>query len=1013
MRITPTTRISLGLVSLTISLLLLGKIIGFAPDRTSAVIESRKTLSEALAIQFSAAANRGDVALIKATLKSIVERDNDITSAAIRNANGDLLAQAGDHLANWQQSEEGRSTPTHVQIPIFRGQERWATVEVSFPPLWVNNISSGFKNSYLSLILFISFTGFAGYFLLIKRTLRELDPSAVIPGRVQAAFDVLKEGVLILDENEHIVLANSAFSELVGKPAADLIGFKGSELGWKHFSSPQLMEELPWKQAMKGEKNITRVRLIMERENAPAAILIANAATVLDDKGNPRGVLVTFDNITEIEIKNRELSEVVSKLKMTTDDVQIKNKELEFLATRDPLTHLLNRRALNDEFEKAFVKAQKNESDLSCVMCDIDHFKSVNDRYGHATGDKVIEMVARLLYKNFRAHDLVGRYGGEEFCIILPDIELKLAYDICNRIRAAIKEDTSTGIQITISFGVSSLNSNVHDPGELANQADKALYIAKESGRNRVVCWGDDEVREFATNNHSRDDSVPDKTTAQSAVSAPEMVEASGHIENSSDLQRLNVRIRELEEIAEKRSQELEHYNAYDAQTGLPTRTLFNDRVSQALMRGRRYDNIVAVLSVSVDAVQRISETLGHKSGEWLLLEIGKRLTQTLRSMDTIAKFPSSSLTTTVSRLGQQDFGILLTDIEEVNAITWIVKRILNSLEKAFKIDDREIYTATNIGISIFPHDGATPEELVRNAAAAKSHSKKHLGENQYYFYSDTIHAASIKDLHIETQLHRAIENEEFLLHYQPKISTTSGNIIGVEALIRWENPETGLVAPYEFIPIAEYSGLITQIGDWVLSTSCRQVRTWLDMGMRECSVAVNFSNKQFRQRNLTSRIEELLRENDLSAEHLVIEVTENSMMENIDKSMEILHEIRDMGISIALDDFGTGYSSLGYLKNFPVTHVKIDRSFIADIETNERDATLVRSIINMAHGMNLQVTAEGVENEDQVSMLYDYGCNEMQGFLFSRPVPQQEATKLFQTGIKHLIEPWKKREAA
>ena len=476
-------------------------------------------------------------------------------------------------------------------------------------------------------------------------------------------------------------------------------------------------------------------------------------------------------------------------------------------------------------------------------------------------------------------------------------------------------------------------------------------------------------------------------------------------IENTDEVQRLNLRLRELEELAEKRSQELEHYTAYDVQTGLPTRTLFHDRVSQALMRGRRYENIVAVLSISVDAVQRISETLGHEAGEWLFKEIGKRLTKVIRSMDTVAKLPSTSLTPTVSRLGQEDFGVLLTDIEEVNAITWIVKRILNSLEKAFELDGSEIYTTTNIGISIYPHDGESPEELERNAAAAKSHSKKHLGTNQYYFYSDAIHAASIKHLQVENQLRRAIKNNEFLLHYQPKINTATGEIVGAEALIRWDNPESGLVAPYEFIPIAEYSGLITQIGDWVLSTACKQVRTWLDMGITHCSVAVNFSNKQFRQANLSSRISNLLKENRLNPEHLVVEVTENSMMENIDSSLKILHEIREMGINIALDDFGTGYSSLGYLKNFPVSHVKIDRSFIADIETNERDATLVKSIINMAHGMDLKVTAEGVENEAQVAMLYDFGCDEMQGFLFSKPVPQQEATALFQTGIKHKIE--------
>ncbi len=230
MRISPAVRISLGLVSLTISLLLLGKVMGFAPDRTSVILESRKNLSEALAVQFSVAAQREDFPMIKKTLQAMVERDNDIKSAAIRDARGSLLVEAGNHLANWKPPSGGHSTSTHVQIPIFSGNKRWATVEVSFAPLWINTITSGFKNSYLSLILFIGFTGFAGYFLLIKRTLRELDPSAVVPGRVQAAFNVLKEGVLILDEKEHIVLANTAFADIVGKSTSDLIGFKGSEL---------------------------------------------------------------------------------------------------------------------------------------------------------------------------------------------------------------------------------------------------------------------------------------------------------------------------------------------------------------------------------------------------------------------------------------------------------------------------------------------------------------------------------------------------------------------------------------------------------------------------------------------------------------------------------------------------------------------------------------------------------------------------------------------------------------
>ena len=1014
MRITPTTRISLGLVSLTISLLLLGKIIGLAPDRTSAVVDSRKTLSEALAIQFSAAAQHGDLRLIRETLESMVERENDIQSAAIRDSNGELIAETANHVEHWKSPGIGKSTPTHIQVPIFKGQEQWAIVEISFPPLWLNNIMEGFRNSYLSLILFIGFTGFAGYFLLIRRTLRELDPSKVIPNRVQAAFDVLKEGVLILDEKEHIVLANSAFAEMLDRQPGELIGFKGSELGWDGFNSPQQKKKLPWMQVLKGKSNMIGVRLSMKRDKATKLSLIANCAPVQDDKGRSRGVLVTLDNVTELEMKNEELSSVVNKLQQTTDVVQNKNKELEFLATHDPLTLLLNRRALNQRFERIFKEAQDAGNELTCVMCDIDHFKSVNDRYGHATGDKVIKMIAGLLQRNFREHDLVGRYGGEEFCIVLPTIDLELAAKICNRIRKNIKEDTSSGVQVTMSFGISAMDDSTTSPGDLVSHADRALYIAKESGRNQVVCWGDDEVSGFAGKEVNPEESPAAKTEIEViSESAPQSSEHDQPSDNAEEVERLTVRLRELEVLAEKRSKELEHFAAYDSATGLPTRTLFHDRVSQAIMRGRRFDNIVAVLSISVDAVQRISETLGHDSGEWLLKEIGKRLSKILRSMDTVAKLPSEALTPTISRLGHEDFGILLTDIEEVSAITWIVKRILNTLKEPFKVNDQDIYTSTNIGISIYPHDGETSDVLERNASAAKTHAKKSLGSNRYYFYSESIQNTSVKHLNIENKLYQAIENEEFILHYQPKINTRDGSIIGVEALIRWDSPESGLIPPYEFIPIAEYSGLIGPIGDWVLKTACMQVREWIDMGFTDCSVAVNVSNKQFRNSNLTQVISDVLQENLLFPENLIVEVTENSMMESINSSMVMLHEIQEMGVSIALDDFGTGYSSLGYLKNFPVSHVKIDRSFIADIETNERDAILVKSIINMAHGMGLKVTAEGVENEEQVEMLHEFDCDEMQGFLFSKPVPGAEATMLLQLGLKDRFSLWNHEKAA
>ncbi len=491
MTIAPAVRISIGLVALTISLLLLGQLIGFAPDRAKAMLESRKSLSEALAVQFSTAASRGDFRVIREILQVMVERDNDIQSAAVRNSKGKLLAEAGEHLVHWQLPSDRRSTPTHVQIPIFSGQSHWVTVEIRFTPLWTNNRITNFKNSYLSLILFIGCTGFAGYFLLMKRTLRELDPSAVIPARVQAAFNVLKEGVLILDEKEQIVMANASFAKIAGKSVSKLIGFKGSELAWKGCKSPQEREQLPWMQVLHGKKSMLGSRLIMEKENSDPVNFVVNAEPVIDGKGKRRGVLVTFDDVTELEDMNLQLKETVNKLQLTTEEVQMKNLELEFLAAHDPMTRLLNRRALSEKFGKIFTMAQQHSSRLSCIMCDIDYFKRVNDRYGHAVGDKVIKMVADLLLKNSRDTDLVGRYGGEEFCIVLPNLDINAVTSIANRIRLAIKEDASSGVQVTMSFGIATLQQDVHTPDELINQADKALYIAKESGRNRVICWGD------------------------------------------------------------------------------------------------------------------------------------------------------------------------------------------------------------------------------------------------------------------------------------------------------------------------------------------------------------------------------------------------------------------------------------------------------------------------------------------------------------------------------------------
>ena len=983
MRLTPATRISFGLVLLTISLLLLGKMIGFAPDRTAAVLASRKHLAETLAIQFSAAIQRDDIAVIRQTMDMMIEHNSDIRSAALRDSTGTLIAESGNHLAHWLAPENTKPTPPHNQTPLLKGPTRWGTVELSFAPLWVNNFRDGLKNSYLSLILFVACAGFGGYFLLIKRTLRELGPSTVIPARVRAAFDVLKEGVLLLDEKEHIVLANSAFAALVDRTPEKLIGFKGSELGWKGYRSPQHRAHLPWMSVIRGETSQKGTRLILEHADRSTTTLMVNVAPILDGKGASRGVLVTFDDVTELEEKNLELNQAVNKLKLTTEEVQLKNKELEFLADHDPLTLLLNRRAFNRKFKDEFQKARLDNSQLSCIMCDIDHFKNVNDTYGHATGDKVIRMAAAMLQRYFREDDLIGRYGGEEFCIVLPGIDITLASQIANRVRQAIENDNSTGVRVTMSFGVSCLECGALEPEGLSNEADKALYVAKESGRNRVVRWGEEEP-------------LPHEEQPPAATEENEGFAALPEEDGSQDPQH--------RELAERRSQELKHYTAYDVLTGLPNRTLFYDRVSQALVRGRRHDTIASVMAITADAVQRVTETLGRALGDELFKEIGNRLHATLRKEDTVARLHTPIINPTLARLGDEKFGVLLSDLEDVDAITWVAQRIIKAFTEPFAIDGKNIHAPLSIGISIFPFDAENPEELEKLAATAQRHTSRELGVNRFSYYSKNINAISTKHLQLESQLHSALDNNELELHFQPKIMARSGTILGVEALVRWRHPKAGQIPPDEFIHIAEYSGIINRLGNWVLDAACNQMRIWLDMGLSNCNVAINLSSKQFRQEDLVDQIESTLNRYSLDPGLLTFEVTESTMMENIGNATKILNNIKALGAGIVLDDFGTGYSSLGYLKDFPVSHVKIDRSFIADLATDDRAATLVRSIIDMAHALGLQITAEGVEEQIQADMLLEFGCDEMQGYLFGRPLPAESMTKLLTASHQALL---------
>lgn len=446
---------------------------------------------------------------------------------------------------------------------------------------------------------------------------------------------------------------------------------------------------------------------------------------------------------------------------------------------------------------------------------------------------------------------------------------------------------------------------------------------------------------------------------------------------------------REMQEI-QRAQQNLDYMAHFDALTGLPNRTLFSDRLHQAIAHVHRYHDMVAVMFLDLDNFKNINDTLGHGTGDMLLKAAAQRILSCLREGDTVA------------RLGGDEFIVMLPDIADIQNAAQVAEKILDTLDCAFDIAQLELYISASIGISIYPNDAREIEGLLANADTAMYHAKK-LGKHNYQFFTANMNVRAQHHMQMEKQLRRALERDELLLHYQPQIDTRTGRITGMEALLRWNNPELGLVPPADFIPVAEETGLIVPIGNWVLHTACTQARAWqsADMPIR---IAVNLSGKQFQhhhRQQLLNNVTDALEKTGLSPDLLELEITESIMMEYLDSTLDILDEMKKMGIRFSIDDFGTGYSSLSHLKRLPIHALKIDRSFIQDIFDDPNDAAITAAIIAMAQKMNLEVIAEGVETRGQLQCLCSLGCHAIQGYYFSRPVQAEEATLLLTENIK------------
>jgi len=496
----------------------------------------------------------------------------------------------------------------------------------------------------------------------------------------------------------------------------------------------------------------------------------------------------------------------------------------------------------------------------------------------------------------------------------------------------------------------------------------------------RVDASGDDEIASVATKINSMMDIIQ-----ASHSELEQRVEQRTH-----ELKETTVQLKQ--EITERRFIEKELMNHkehlvqlahYDNLTALPNRVFFNEILNKALSHATRQCKELAVLFVDLDRFKNINDALGHSTGDLVLREIANRFGTALRAGDILA------------RLGGDEFIILLNDIQHPKFASQVAEKLLQACAKPVKIHAHEFFITASIGICIFPHDGSSLEDLQKNADMAMYKAKR-LGGGIFRYFTKEMNIEAHQHIQLESALRKAINNDEFTLYYQPKLNLEDGTITGVEALIRWNHSELGIISPSKFIPLAEETGLIMQIGEWVLRQACKTTKSWQEQGYKPISVAVNLSPKQFRHQDIAKLVANVLATTGLEPKYLELEITETTIMDNVEAAINILSDIKSMGIEISVDDFGTGYTSISYLKQFPINTLKIDQSFIKGIPHNQNDLAITSAVIAMAHNLGIKVVAEGVETMEQLQYLADHQCDMIQGYYISSPLPEHKVILQF-----------------